>query len=89
MHKAQPHSISLSKIVDAGDGDLLKAFEILLPRIPECSDLPGSEIPQQLLLGASLAAYVAQRLPDWMAPWNSEDEQVSGWGGRCPGSFTL
>ena len=66
VHKAQPHSISLRKIVDAGDGDLLKAFEILLPRIPECSDLPGSEIPQQLLLGASLAAYVSYLM--WMAP---------------------
>jgi hypothetical protein len=69
VHKAQSHSISLPKIVDSGDGNLFKAFEILLPRIPECSDLPGSEIPEQLLLGASVAAYVSYLM--WMAPRKS------------------
>ena len=66
VHKAQAHSMSLPKIVDAGDGDLINAFEIVLPRIPECPELPGSEIPQQLLLGASVAAYVSYLM--WMAP---------------------
>jgi hypothetical protein len=68
IHKSQPHSIILTKIINANPLD--KAFEILLQRIQECPDSHGTEgeiaeIAERKLLGAELAAYVSYLI--WMA----------------------